>query len=46
MGASTFDNRAPITAALVAEHGLSPVEYQRVLAVLGREPTVTELGIF
>jgi len=35
-----------ITDALVAEHGLSPEEYQRILGVLGREPTLTELGVF
>jgi phosphoribosylformylglycinamidine synthase len=35
-----------ITADLVAEHGLTPEEYDRVLAILGREPSITELGIF
>ena len=34
-----------ITPALVAEHGLTAGEYERVLAMLGREPTFTELGI-
>jgi phosphoribosylformylglycinamidine synthase len=34
-----------ITPALVAEHGLTPAEYQRLVAMLGREPTFTELGI-
>jgi phosphoribosylformylglycinamidine synthase II len=34
-----------ITPALVAEHGITPDEYQRLLAMLGREPTFTELGI-
>lgn len=34
-----------ITPALVAEHGLTPDEYQRLIALLGREPTFTELGI-
>ena len=36
----------PITPALVAEHGLKPDEYQRVLGLIGREPSFTELGIF
>ncbi|MCG6954878.1 MAG: phosphoribosylformylglycinamidine synthase subunit PurL [Gemmatimonadetes bacterium] len=36
----------PVTEDLVADHGLSPEEYQRVLAVMGREPTFTELGVF
>ncbi len=34
-----------ITEALVAQHGLKPEEYQRFLAVLGRTPSFTELGI-
>jgi phosphoribosylformylglycinamidine synthase subunit PurL len=35
-----------ITPAIVAEHGLKPDEYQRLLKILGREPSLTELGIF
>ena len=35
-----------ITPEIVAEHGLSPEEYARVLNALGREPNLTELGIF
>ena len=35
-----------ITPEIVAEHGLSEEEYQRVLHALGREPNRTELGIF
>jgi phosphoribosylformylglycinamidine synthase len=35
-----------ITPEIVAEHGLSPEEYERVLAIMGREPNLTELGIF
>ncbi len=35
-----------ITPALVAEHGLKPDEYERVLEILGREPNLVELGIF
>jgi phosphoribosylformylglycinamidine synthase subunit PurL len=35
-----------ITPEIVAEHGLSPQEYERVLHALGREPNITELGIF
>lgn len=34
-----------ITPALVAEHGLTTDEYQRLVNMLGREPTFTELGI-
>jgi phosphoribosylformylglycinamidine synthase II len=36
----------PITDDLVAAHGLNPDEYQRILDLIGREPTFTELGIF
>jgi phosphoribosylformylglycinamidine synthase len=35
-----------ITPQIVAEHGLSPEEYERVLHAIGREPNLTELGIF
>lgn len=34
-----------ITPELVKEHGLTAEEYQRVRAMLGRDPTFTELGI-
>ena len=34
-----------ITPALVAEHGLTPDEFQRLVDMLGRTPTFTELGI-
>src|SRR5689334_20108150 len=35
-----------ITPEIVAEHGLAPDEYQRILNALGREPNLLELGIF
>ncbi len=35
-----------VTPELVAEHGLKPDEHQRILKLIGREPTFTELGIF
>ncbi|QPH56274.1 phosphoribosylformylglycinamidine synthase subunit PurL [Pontivivens ytuae] len=35
-----------ITPDLIAAHGLKPDEYDRILGLLGREPTFTELGIF
>jgi phosphoribosylformylglycinamidine synthase len=35
-----------ITPGMVAEHGLTPEEYERVQEILGREPSYTELGIF
>ena len=39
-------NSIEITDDLIAEHGLKPDEYQRILDLIGREPTITELGIF
>ncbi|MBO6543394.1 MAG: phosphoribosylformylglycinamidine synthase subunit PurL [Alphaproteobacteria bacterium] len=39
-------NDIDITPELIAEHGLKPDEYQRILDLIGREPTFTELGIF
>ncbi|WP_273462955.1 phosphoribosylformylglycinamidine synthase subunit PurL [Sandarakinorhabdus limnophila] len=35
-----------ITAQVVATHGFTPEEYERVLAAMGREPNLLELGIF
>jgi phosphoribosylformylglycinamidine synthase subunit PurL len=36
---------AAITPELVASHGLKPDEYERFVNLIGREPTITELGI-
>ncbi|MBM3571029.1 MAG: phosphoribosylformylglycinamidine synthase subunit PurL [Alphaproteobacteria bacterium] len=44
--AASRGNRPKITPELVAEHGLKPDEYDRLLVIMGREPTLTELGIF
>ncbi|MGV1013661.1 MAG: phosphoribosylformylglycinamidine synthase subunit PurL [Methyloceanibacter sp.] len=35
-----------LSDALIAEHGLTLEEYRRLIEELGREPTLTELGIF
>jgi phosphoribosylformylglycinamidine synthase len=35
-----------ITPALVAEHGFKGDEYERLVQILGREPSLLELGIF
>ncbi len=34
-----------ITPELIAAHGLKPDEYERFVKLIGREPTITELGI-
>ena len=36
----------PITPELLAQHSITPEEYQRIVAALGREPGLTELGIY
>src|SRR5580765_7496703 len=35
-----------ITSQLVTAHGLTPAEYERIQALIGRAPSFTELGIF
>ncbi len=35
-----------VTAELAAEHGLSAEEFERAVAILGRTPNLTELGVF
>ncbi len=35
-----------VTAELVASHGITPDEYQKIIQILGREPSYTELGVF
>jgi len=34
-----------ITPAMVADHGITTFEYERLVAMLGRTPTFTELGV-
>ena len=40
------NNNPVITKDLIAQHGLSEEEYQKIVAHLGREPNLTELGVF
>ena len=35
-----------VTPQLVATHGITPEEYQKIIKILGREPNYTELGVF
>lgn len=42
----TFNNNAPISPELVESHGLNSEEYEHILELTGRTPTITELGIF
>src|ERR1700680_3527777 len=41
-----FPYQPQITPELVASHGLKPDEYERILKLIGRVPSFTELGIF
>ena len=43
---SVIPNEPAITPELIAQHGLKPEEYARVVKLLGRTPSFTELGIF
>src|SRR5678815_1167138 len=35
-----------ITPEIISEHGITHEEYEKILAALGRKPTLTELGIY
>ncbi|MHA6690233.1 phosphoribosylformylglycinamidine synthase subunit PurL [Devosia sp. A449] len=41
-----YQNDITITPQLVADHGLKPDEFDKIVALIGRQPTYTELGIF
>ncbi len=36
----------PITKDLIAQHNLTDDEYKKIIEILGREPNITELGMF
>jgi len=41
-----MEQNTKITPEIVEQHGLTQDEYERILKVMGREPNITELGIF
>jgi phosphoribosylformylglycinamidine synthase len=43
---ATASTEIRVTPEIAAEHGLTAEEYSRVKQILGREPNITELGIF
>src|SRR6202047_5078314 len=43
---ATATTEIQVTPEIAAEHGLTAGEYARVKEILGREPNITELGIF
>jgi phosphoribosylformylglycinamidine synthase II len=46
MPRATTQTELEVTLELAHQHGLSDEEYERILALLGRVPTYTELGIY
>jgi phosphoribosylformylglycinamidine synthase subunit PurL len=44
--AASHAKEATITQEVLRDHGISAEEYERLLKALGREPSLTELGIF
>jgi phosphoribosylformylglycinamidine synthase subunit PurL len=43
---ATAPTEIKVTPEIAAEHGLTPDEFARVKKILGRDPNITELGIF
>jgi len=43
---ATAPTEIKVTAEIAAEHGLTSEEFARVKKILGRDPNITELGIF
>jgi phosphoribosylformylglycinamidine synthase len=43
---ATAQTEIKVTPEVAAEHGITPEEYARIQEILGREPNITELGIF
>jgi len=41
-----FPGERPVTPEVAREHNLNDLEYERILAMLRRTPTLTELGVF
>src|ERR687891_279175 len=36
----------PVTPEIVASHGITPDEFEKIIKALGREPSYTKLGVF
>jgi len=43
---ATASMEIKVTPEIAAEHGVTQEEYQRIQKILGRDPNITELGIF
>jgi phosphoribosylformylglycinamidine synthase len=46
MSVCEMKTEAAITPDIIAKHGITEEEYERIKKILGREPNLTELGIF
>src|SRR5690348_14379363 len=46
MSTTLHQNAPAITPEVIEEHGITPEEYEKIKTSLGREPSLTELGIF
>src|SRR5687768_1942786 len=44
--AQPYSGERAVTPEVVREHNLNELEYERIVAMLGRTPTLTELGVF
>lgn len=42
----TMTKEPEMTRELIARHGITEEEYDRIVKILGREPNITELGMF
>ena len=43
---ANFELMSAITSEVLEQHNLTPGEYDRIVEILGREPNLTELGVF
>ena len=46
LAACAFPGERRVTPEVVREHNLNQFEYDKILGLLGRAPTLTELGVF
>jgi phosphoribosylformylglycinamidine (FGAM) synthase-like enzyme len=46
LAACAFPGERLVTPEVVREHNLNQFEYDKILGLLGRAPTLTELGVF
>src|SRR5436190_9311329 len=44
--ATMTQTQPKLTEEIIARHGITPEEYKKILSLLGREPNITELGMF